>query len=79
MTASKADQIVNHMAGTLNDHVACKHEFLQVIPNAEGDLGEAHLTRHFTTYYCPDCDYEAEEPPEGWVEPEPDYEALQWD
>ena len=54
----------------------CQHPHMQVYPNAEGDLTEAHLTRHFTTYYCPDCDYEAEEPPEGWEPPEPDYEAM---
>lgn len=47
----------------------CKHPGLQVCHDAEGDIGEAHLTRHFVTYNCPDCDYESEEPPEGWEEP----------
>ena len=48
----------------------CEHENMRVIQDAEGDLGEAHLTRHFVTYYCPDCDYEAESPPDGWEMPD---------
>ncbi len=48
------------------DDESCKHLHMQVIPNAEGDLSEERLTRRFTTYYCPDCDYEAESPPLGW-------------
>jgi len=51
--------------------IKCDHPHLQVIPNAEGDLTEARLTRTFTTYRCDDCGYEAESPPPGW---EPDLE-----
>ena len=56
--------------------MTCKHEFLRVEKDAEGDLSEARLTRYFTSYYCPDCDYEAETPPDGWEPPEPDYESM---
>lgn len=49
----------------------CKHPNLQARPDYEGDGTERRLTRYFTTYYCPDCDLEAESPPPGW---EPDVE-----
>jgi len=47
----------------------CKHPNMGVIPDAEGDLDEKRLTRHFTTYDCPDCGYNAESPPQGWLPP----------
>jgi len=55
----------------------CPHENLEVSKDYEGyGPGEPHLTRYFTRYYCPDCDYDAEWPPEGWEpdfnEPEPE-------
>ncbi len=49
----------------------CDHRNLSVIDDAEGNLDEARLTRHFTLYDCPDCEYAAESPPPGW---EPDFE-----
>jgi len=51
--------------------MSCEHPNLEVTANAEGDLDEPALTRRFTSYYCPDCDYESESPPPGW---EPDFE-----
>lgn len=47
----------------------CKHENMEITDDAEGDLSEARLTRKFTDYNCPDCEYSAESPPPGW---EPD-------
>ena len=47
----------------------CAHENMGVIEDAEGDLDESRLTRYFTTYDCPDCGYNAESPPPGWLPP----------
>ena len=58
----------------MSGETECKHENLRVINDYEGyGPGEPHLTRYFTTYYCPDCDYDDEVPPPGW---EPDYEPY---
>lgn len=55
----------------------CDHRNMGVLDDAEGDMDEAHLTRHFTIYDCPDCAYCSESPPIGWEapfeEPEIDY------
>ena len=46
----------------------CDHPHLDVYADYEGGE-ERHLQRHFTMYYCPDCDYSAETPPDGWEPP----------
>ena len=60
-----------HRLGGGDCTMGCKHEFLQVIPDWEGNPDVPYGTRKFTTYYCPDCDYNAEQPPDGW---EPDFD-----
>ena len=46
------------------------------IQDAEGDLSEAHLTRHFTAYTCTVCGEYTTEEPEDFEEDEPDYDLL---
>ena len=53
-----------------------RHDWIK-IDDAEGDLTEAHLTRHFSWYQCTECGAEQEERPADYEEPFT--EPLEWD